>query len=147
MRHTFENYLMKSKFSILLSVSFVFFVNLVYAQPNKSVILKKEYTEIDFLPNIKGYFTGEIPFYQFSALSGIETTVGYVVFSFNVRFADQENQIQCYGNRLDDEVLAEIATSAIGQPVVFTDIKAVSKTGKLIHLEPLRLIPIRDENN
>ena len=147
MKHILENYLTNNKPKLWLCVSFVFLSYFGQAQPTKHVVLKKTYTEIDFLPNIDGYFTGQIPFDKFSSVSGIETNVGYTIISFKVRFADQENEIQCYGNRLADETYAYIAASAIGQPVVFTEIKAVSKSGKLVHLEPLRLIPITNESN
>lgn len=147
MENLLENYWTSKRKIILLCFSFIILVNNGgYAQPAKTVKLKKEFTEVDFLPNIQGYFTGEIPFSKFCSVLGLQTNVGYSVFSFKVRYASQEEEMQCYGARMSDAILAEIGASCLGQPVIFTEIKAVSKDGKLIHLDPLRLIPVKDEN-
>lgn len=112
----------------------------------RSVKIKKEITEADFLPRISGVLDGEINVLDFCN-GELKNNVGYKVITYNIQYSygGMENVHRIVGNHIPDSICVQIASFGIGQEVFFTKIKAMTKDGHIVHLDNLRLTPIRED--
>lgn len=138
--------LMKNAFvlSILLSCA-----NIIAQVDADEVQLKKDYGEMDFAPQIAGYFDGEIPVDKICDSRGLITRRGLKVIVFDIDYhdGDENKKVHVVGNQIPDSICVYIRMYKIGTEIFFTNIKAVDVDGSIKNLSPLRLIAIKQEDS
>lgn len=111
------------------------------------VHIQKEWTEIDFAPQIAGYYNGQIPIDQICDAAGLINTRGLeiVSFQFELETYEYDTLLRISGNQLPDTICAMILRNGPGFDYYFTNILAVDLDGSIKHLSPLHLVTIREE--
>lgn len=111
--------------------------------------IRKSYGEMDFAPQIAGYFDGEIPIDKLCDTRGIFTKRGLEIVVFDIDYFDgqKDNLVHVVGNQIPDSVCMYVAKYRIGREIFFTNIKAVDLDGSIKNLTPLRLIAINQEDD
>lgn len=139
-----NDYLMKSVFVL----SFLMFCTNAYVQVDE-IKIKKSYGEMDYAPQIAGYFDGEIPVDKICDTRGLFTTRGLKIIVFDIDYhdGDESKKIHVVGNQIPDSVCVYIRKYKIGSEIFFTNIKAVDLDGGIKNLSPLRLVAIKQEDN
>lgn len=135
----------------LLACSFIpvfLFVFSAHSQDTvaNTVKIKKEITEADFLPRISGVIDGEINYLDFCT-GQIENNVGDRVITYNLQYpyGGMETIHRITGNKIPDSVCVQIASYGLNQEIFFTNIKAMTSNGSIVHLDNLRLTPIKED--
>lgn len=114
-----------------------------HTQEVRSVHIQKEYNEMDYAPQISGYFDGEIPAKKICDVNGITTKKGWQIVSFELSyFLGPDEGVRIAGNQIPDTLCVRLQTQCLGTDVYFNKIKAVSDEGTLRNLTPMRLRPI-----
>lgn len=111
-----------------------------------SVKLKKEITETDFLPRISNVLDGEINILDFCN-GELKNNLDFKIITYNIQYSygGMDNVHRIVGNQIPDSICVQIASYGIDQEVFFTKIKAMTKSGRIVHLDNLRLIPIKED--
>lgn len=119
----------------------------VFSQERDKIKIKKVPTEIDFLPQIEGVFDGEIALEKICLGTGIKNNLGYQVFSFDITYVKEGTMVtEAYrSSQVPDSVCVQLQMFNINQRIFFTAIKALDPKGRLITLDPLSLIPIKED--
>lgn len=128
--------------TILLCVSLFNF-----AQERDKIKIKKTPKEIDFLPNIDGVYDGEIAIEKICFSEGIQNNLGYQVFSYEITYMKEGVKVTEYYrmNTIPDSVCIQLEFYNLNRRVYFTSIKALDTSGRLVTLDPLSLIPIKED--
>jgi hypothetical protein len=113
------------------------------------VKMKKSYGEMDFAPQIAGYFDGEIPVDKICDTRGLITRRGLKIIVFDIDYhdGDEIKKVHVAGNQIPDSICVYIQKYKIGSEIFFTNIKAVDLNGSVKNLSPLRLVAIKQEDN
>jgi hypothetical protein len=113
----------------------------------RTVRLEKDWTEMDFHPQIAGYFHGNIPLQKFCDPNGIVTNVGYKILTFDMLYQGPKRDefVHVIGNLIPDSICIALHREAAGREVYFSNIKSMDRDGKIIHLSPMRLVLVKDE--
>lgn len=111
--------------------------------------IKKEYGEMDFAPQIAGYFDGEIPVYKICDARGLITNRGLKIIVFDIDYhdGDENKKVHVTGNQIPDSICVYVRKYKIGSEIFFTNIKAVDLDGSIKNLSPLRLTAIKEEDS
>jgi hypothetical protein len=118
----------------------ILFPAILCAQERRAVQLKKEYGEMDFAPQIRGVFTGELAEDLFCHPEGITTNVGIKIVSFQLFYcAGPEEGVRIAGNTIPDSICIQVRSHCEGSDVFINQIKAVDLNGGIRHLNPMRL--------
>lgn len=127
-------------------LSFLGWLNFSFAQVDQ-VKMQKEYGEMDFAPQIAGYFNGEIPVNKICDVRGIYTNRGIKVIVFDLEYSTNllNESIHVTGNQIPDSVCVAIRSSGVEQDLFFTKIKAVDLDGSIKHLSPMKLTVVFQE--
>jgi hypothetical protein len=133
---------------IVFVLSILMFYMNGFAQVDE-IKMKKSYGEMDFAPQIAGYFDGEIPVDKICDTRGIYTRRGLKVIVFDIDYHDGEEnkKVHVVGNQIPDSVCVYIRKYKVGNEIFFTNIKAVDLDGSIKNLSPLRLVAIKQEDN
>ena len=139
-----KDYSMKNVFVLSLIMS----CTNVFAQVDE-VKMKKSYGEMDFAPQIAGYFDGEIPADKICDTRGLITRRGLKIIVFDIDYhdGDENKKVHVAGNQIPDTICVYIRKYKIGNEIFFTNIKAVDLDGSIKNLSPLRLIAIKQEDS
>ena len=137
-------YSMKSVFVL----SFLIFCANTYSQVDQ-IEIKKDYGEMDYAPQIAGYFDGEIPVDEICDTRGLFTRRGLKIIVFDIDYhdGDESKKVHIVGNQIPDSICVYIRKYKIGNEIFFTNIKAVDLDGSIKNLSPLRLVAIEQEDN
>lgn len=135
---------MKSVFVL----SFILLCTIANAQIDE-VKMKKNYGEMDFTPQIAGYFDGEIPVDKICDTRGLITRRGLKIIVFDIDYhdGDESKKVHVVGNQIPDSICVYIRKYKIGNEIFFTNIKAVDLDGSVKNLSPLRLVAVMKEDN
>lgn len=111
--------------------------------------MKKSYGEMDYSPQIAGYFDGEIPVNKICDTRGLITNRGLKIIVFDIDYHNgiESRKVHVAGNQIPDSVCVYIRKYKIGSEIFFTNIKAVDLDGSVKNLSPLRLVAIKQEDN
>lgn len=130
-----------STFGIVL----LLFPIVMFAQAPRTVQLKKEYGEMDFAPQIRGVFTGEIAEGLFCHPEGITTSVGMKIVSFQLFYCiGPEDGVRIAGNTIPDSICLQVRSHCEESDVFINQIKAVDLDGSVRNLNPMRLWIVPD---
>jgi hypothetical protein len=132
----------------VLGLSFLIPFATVFVQVDE-IKIERSYGEMDYAPQIAGYFDGEIPIDQFCDTRGVFTGRGLKIVVFDVDYYDgeQDKKVHIVGNQIPDSICLYIRKYRIGSEVYFTNIKAVDLDGSIKNLTPLRLIAVKQEDD
>jgi len=110
--------------------------------------MKKSYGEMDYAPQIAGYFDGEIPVNKICDTRGLFTRRGLKIIVFDIDYhdGDESKKVHVVGNQIPDSVCVYIRKYKVGSEIFFTNIKAVDLDGSIKNLSPLRLVAIKQED-
>lgn len=135
------------KKSVFVLSSLILSMN-VFTQVDE-VKMKKSYGEMDFAPQIAGYFDGEIPVDKICDTRGLTTRRGLKIIVFDIDYhdGDENKKVHVVGNQIPDSICVYIRKYKIGNEIFFTNIKAVDLDGSIKNLSPLRLIAIKQEDS
>lgn len=135
------------KSGYLLSVLFSVLILLIYAQTPRVVHIEKEWTEMDFHPQIAGYFNGRIPAEVICDVQGITTNVGYRILTYDVAYFDGKSTVEAHvvGSTIPDSICAIFQSFGSNSEIFFTNIKAMDLDGRITHLSPLKLIAVKED--
>jgi hypothetical protein len=135
---------MKSVFVL----SFLLFYSNAYVQVDE-VKMKKSYGEMDFAPQIAGYFDGEIPVDKICDTRGLITRRGLKIIVFDIEYhnGDDIEKVHIAGNQIPDSICMHIRKYQIGSEIFFTNIKSVDFDGSIKNLSPLRLTATKQEDH
>lgn len=132
----------------------VFVLSLILLHTNTftqvdEVKMKKSYGEMDFAPQIAGYFDGDIPVDKICDTRGLFTRRGLKIIIFEIDYhdGDESKKVHVVGNQIPDSVCMYIRKYKIGSEIFFTNIKAVDLDGSIKNLSPLRLVAIKQEDS
>lgn len=111
------------------------------------VHIQKEWSEMDFAPQIAGYFDGDIPLDEICDTRGIFITRGLKIISFRLELEtlDYDSIVRINGNRIPDTICATIHRQGPNRHYYFTRICAVDLNGSIKHLNPMHLVTVREE--
>jgi hypothetical protein len=100
---------------------------------------------LNYFPSISGYQMGFIPYFQLCDSTGLQTSNGLDVVSFQVHYSRGINQrsIDIQGNQIPDSVCVDIGLNSMNSMVFITEIKAFSTAMDTVMIMPLNLIPIK----
>jgi hypothetical protein len=132
----------------VFKLSVFIFSTYSYAQVDE-VKIKKSYGEMDFAPQIAGYFDGDIPIDAFCDTRGLVTRRGLKIIVFDIDYhdGDESQNVHVSGNQIPDSICVYIRKYKIGNEIFFTNIKAVDLDGSVKNLSPLRLVAIKQEDS
>lgn len=113
------------------------------------VRIEKEYSEMDFAPQIAGYFNGEIPVNKICDVRGIFTNRGIkvIVFDLELNDIDRNEPIHIVGNQIPDSICSDLLSARIEHVLHFTNIKAIDLDGSMKHLSPMKLTVVFEEED
>lgn len=132
---------------VLLGITLLCVSSFGFTQERDKIKVKKTPTEIDFLPQIAGVYDGELAVEKICFGGGIKNNLGYQVFSFDITYVKEGTTVtESYrSNQIPDSVCVQLQMFNINQRIFFTAIKALDHKGRLITLDPLSLIPIKED--
>lgn len=141
-----KKYCVKTGF--LLSCFFMLLTLSIKAQNEKRVTLKKSYSEMDFAPNIEGYFEGDIPSNKFCSLKGLVIRRGLKIITFDIYYCNApEAPVHVVGNVIPDSICAQVQHYCVNEFVTINNVKAVDEDGSIKNLSPLLLRVVGKEED
>ncbi|MDG0974585.1 MAG: hypothetical protein P8O07_10550 [Crocinitomicaceae bacterium] len=131
----------------LLSAFVFALIPMVCSQNPRVVRIEKEWTEMDFHPQIVGYFNGRIPAEVICDVQGLTTNVGYRILTYDVVYFDGKLTVEAHvvGNAIPDTICAIFQSFGSNSEIFFTNIKAMDLDGRITHLSPLKLIAVKED--
>ena len=131
----------------LLSAFVLALIPIVCSQNLRVVRIEKEWTEMDFHPQIAGYFNGRIPAEMICDIQGLTTNVGYRILTYDVIYFDGKSTVEAHvvGNTIPDSICATFQFYGSNSEIFFTHIKAMDLDGRIMHLSPLKLIAVKED--
>lgn len=134
------------KKSVFVLSTLILSIN-VFTQVDE-VKMKKSYGEMDFAPQIAGYFDGEIPVDKICDTRGLFTRRGLKIIVFDIDYhnGEENKKVHVVGNQIPDSICVYIRKYKLGNEIFFTNIKAVDLDGSIKNLSPLRLVAIKQED-
>ncbi|MDX1652914.1 MAG: hypothetical protein R3277_10510 [Brumimicrobium sp.] len=131
---------------IVCGLSAVMIAISVIAQVDE-IKLEREFNEMDYSPQIAGYFHGDIPEDKVCDVRGLFTGRGLRIVVFDLEYYDgrEEVKIHVVGNQIPDSVCMIIKTLSIENELFFTGIKAVDLDGSIKNLPPMRLVAVKED--
>lgn len=144
MSNSLNAYLMKTGFVL----SIFLFAVCSFSQVDE-IRIERSYGEMDFAPQIAGYFDGEIPINEICDTRGIFTRRGLKIIVFDIDFHDGEKnkKVHVVGNQIPDSICLYIRKFGQDSEIYFTNIKAIDIDGSIKNLSPLRLTAIKHEDD
>ena len=134
------------KIVLLLSCCYTFDSAIVFAQEVRKIRIEKEFNEMDYAPQISGYFDGKVSSDKICDPTGIITRKGWRIVSFEINYCTGSDEgVRIAGNQIPDSICMYLQTRCIDSDVYFNKIKAVSEEGVLRNLNPMRLVPVEVE--
>jgi hypothetical protein len=117
------------------------------SQEPRVVRIEKERMEIDFHPQIAGYFNGPIPQDVICDVRGLITNVGYKIITYDLLYFDGFTNIDIHiiGNTIPDTICAVLKSVGSNNEIFFTNIKAMDLDGRMLHLSPLKLTAVLED--
>ena len=103
---------------------------------------------LNYFPSISAIQFGKIAYWKLCNSHGIQTNAESNVMSFDLLYTGKYGvkELHIAGNRVPDSVCTQIATYGLNNMIFFTNIKAIHpKTGKVLHISPMNLIPIKED--
>lgn len=130
--------------SFLVNIAVTFFL---HSQEPRIVRITKEWKEIDFHPQIAGYFNGPIPRDVICDVRGLSTNVGYKIITYDLLYFDGLTNIDIHiiGNTIPDTICAVLKSFGSNNEIFFTNIKAMDLDGRMMHLSPLKLTAVLED--
>jgi hypothetical protein len=127
---------------VILAVSYF-----LHGQEPRVVRMEKEWKEIDFHPQIAGYFNGAIPQDVICDVRGLITNVGYKIITYDLLYFNGLTNIDIHiiGNTIPDTICAVLKSFGSNNEIFFTNIKAMDLDGRIMHLSPLKLTAILED--
>lgn len=131
----------------LLSAFVFALIPTVWSQNLRVVRIEKEWTEMDFHPQIAGYFNGRIPAKMICDVQGLTTNVGYRILTYDVIYFDGKSTVEAHvvGNTIPDSICATFQSFGSNSEIFFIHIKAMDLDGRIMHLSPLKLIAVKED--
>lgn len=129
-------------FLVIIAVS-----SFLHSQEPRIVRIEKEWKEMDFHPQIAGYFNGPIPQDVICDVRGLTTKVGYKIITYDILYFDglTNRDIHIVGNTIPDTICAILQSFGSNNEIFFTNIKAMDLDGRMLHLSPLKLTAVRED--
>lgn len=111
------------------------------------VHIQKEWSEMDYAPQIAGHFDGAIPVDDICDARGLFIDRGLKIISFKLEIetVEYDTILRIAGNQIPDTLCALIHRSGPGRDYFFTRICAVDLDGSIKHLNPMHLFTVREE--
>ncbi len=137
----------RNAFALSLS-SLLFLSWICTGQEVDQVRIQKEWGEMDFAPQIAGYFDGNIPIDKICDTRGLFISRGLKIISFRLELetSSYDTIVRIAGNQIPDTICATIQREGPGRHYYFTRICAVDLDGSIKHLNPLHLVTILEED-
>ena len=130
--------------SLLVIIAVSYFL---HGQEPRIVRIEKERKEIDFHPQIAGYFNGPIPQDVICDVRGLITNVGYKIITYDLLYFDGFTNIDIHiiGNTIPDTICAVLKSFGRNNEIFFTNIRAMDLDGRIMHLTPLKLTAVLED--
>lgn len=131
------------KKGFLLS-SFFLLSSLAWCQSENKVTLKKSYSEIDFAPNISGYYEGDIPCDYFCSPEGLVNRKGLKIITFDIYYCKaSEKGVHVVGSSIPDSICVQVQRFCLYDYITINNVKSVDEDGSIKNLSPLLLRVVR----
>jgi len=119
----------------------------LHSQEPRIVRIEKGWTEMDFHPQIAGYFNGNIESDIICDVRGLTTNVGYKIITYDLLYFDGmvNRETHVVGNTIPDSICAVFQSYGKNNEIFFTNIKAMDLDGRVIHLTPLKLTAVKED--
>ena len=129
-------------FLVIIAVS-----SFLHSQEPRIVRMEKEWSEMDFHPQIAGFFNGLIPKDVICDVRGLITNVGYRIITYDLLYFDGRTHIETHivGNTIPDTICAVFQSFGSNTEIFFTNIKAMDLDGRVLHLSPLKLMAVKED--
>lgn len=117
-----------------------------FAQQDTIKLVKMQ----NYYPSISGVQFGNIPSWKLCNPEGLQTKTKSSIMSFDLQYWGKNGLTEQHiaGNRIPDSVCTQIAVYGLNNMIFFTNIRSIlPNSGAVIHLSPMNLIPIRDDDD